>query len=35
MITGNAADQSSFGDQNVGGARQCYINKLEDLPECR
>lgn len=34
MITGNVADQSSFGDQYVGGARQWFINNLEDLLEC-
>ena len=31
MITGNAAGQTSFGSQYVGGAKQWYINSLEDL----
>ena len=35
MITGNAAPQTSFGEQYVGGAYQWYINNLEDLIECQ
>lgn len=31
MITGNAAAQESFGSQYIGGAKQWYINNLEDL----
>ena len=31
MITGNAAAQGSFGNQYIGGAKQWYINSLEDL----
>lgn len=31
MITGNAAGQTSFGSQYIGGAKQWYINSLEDL----
>lgn len=31
MITGNAAAQGSFGSQYIGGAKQWYINSLEDL----
>jgi len=34
MITGNAAAQSAFGSQYTGGARQWYINNLEDLIKC-
>ncbi len=35
MITGNVADQVGFGLQYVGGAKQWYINNLEDLIKCR
>lgn len=31
MITGNAAPQPKMGSQYVGGAKQWYINNLEDL----
>lgn len=31
MITGRASAQTSFGSQYVGGAKQWYINDLEDL----
>lgn len=34
MITGDAAPQTSFGDQYIGGAKQWYINNLEDLIKC-
>ena len=35
MITGAAAPQSSFGAQYIGGAKQWYINNLEDLIKCQ
>lgn len=35
MITGNAAAQISFGSQYIGGAKQWYINNLEDLIKCQ
>ncbi|MFZ2539575.1 MAG: hypothetical protein WAX04_11825 [Oscillospiraceae bacterium] len=31
MITGNAAAQTSFGSQYIGGAKQWYVNSLEDI----
>jgi len=31
MIIGNTAGQTSFGPQYIGGAKQLYINSLEDL----
>lgn len=34
MITGDAAPQTDFGDQYIGGAKQWYINSLEDLIKC-
>lgn len=35
MITGNTAAQKSFGSQYIGGAKQWYINNLEDLIRCQ
>ena len=35
MITGNVAVQNSFGSQYIGGAKQWYINNLEDLIKCQ
>lgn len=35
MLTGAAAPQTSFGNQYVGGAKQWYINNLEDLIKCQ
>ncbi len=35
MIEGNAAAQNSFGSQYIGGAKQWYINNLEDLIKCQ
>lgn len=34
MITGDAAAQTGFGAQYIGGANQWYINNLEDLIKC-
>ncbi|MBQ7782045.1 MAG: hypothetical protein IJ405_08500, partial [Lachnospiraceae bacterium] len=34
MITGTAAAQNDFGSHYVGGAKQWYINNLEDLIRC-
>ena len=35
VITGAAAPQASFGEQYIGGAKQWYINNLEDLIKCQ
>ena len=35
MITGVAVPQLSFGAQYIGGAKQWYINNLEDLIKCQ
>lgn len=35
MITGNADAQRNLGSQYVGGAKQWYINNLEDLIKCQ
>lgn len=34
IITGRAASQIDFGSQYIGGAKQWYINRLEDLIRC-
>lgn len=35
MLTGAAAPQTGFGNQYIGGAKQWYINNLEDLIKCQ
>ena len=35
MLVGNVAAQSSYGIQYIGGAKQWYINSLEDLIKCQ
>lgn len=35
MITGRAAAQTVLGNHYIGGAKQWYINDLEDLIKCQ